>query len=266
MVRTCHQNGGRNMAENCSRRQPCDPRLKNGHVDVWCVSLDMEPSVLSGFHPMLSEDERRKASRFRFKNMKARYVAARGVLRSIIAAYLDARPGDLAFQYGRYGKPALAGAFSDAEITFNMSHSHGMALYAVSFGNAVGVDIEKIRSGMSFHRIAKRFLSPRESEILQRLPPDQVKNAFFTCWTRKEAYIKARGEGLSSLLSRFSVSLAPGDPPALIDHQPDPGEISRWSLTDLQIGAGYAAALAVEGHGLTVTKKKWDIAATPRDI
>ena len=159
------------MAENCPRRHPRDPRLKNGHVDVWCVSLDMEPSVLSGFHPMLSEDERRKASRFRFKNMKARYVAARGVLRSIIAAYLDARPGDLAFQYGRYGKPALAGAFSDAEITFNMSHSHGMALYAVSFGNAVAWISKKFVQACLFTESRNDFFLPASPRSCSGFPP-----------------------------------------------------------------------------------------------
>jgi 4'-phosphopantetheinyl transferase len=240
----------------CHDRIPHDLALKDDHVDVWCVPLTVDESRLSSTLQFLSADERVKAGRMRFKNAREYYVAARGFLRLIIASYLDEQPKDLIFQYGQHGKPALADGFSNVEISFNMSHSHGMALYCVGLKRRLGVDIEKIRTDMSFGRIAKRFFSSKEYEALEKLPPERQKYGFFNCWTRKEAYIKAKGEGISSLISRFAVSLAPGEPAALLDHQLDGQEVSRWSIVDLDVGPEYAAALAVEGQGVIVTRKK----------
>lgn len=235
---------------------PREIQLKNDNVDVWCAPLHMDAFSLNSLRNFLAEDERMKADRLRFKRVREDYVAARGLLRLILAAYLNEQPKDLEFQYGQHGKPALANELSRTGITFNMSHSHGMALYCVGLGQELGADIEKIRADMSFEKIAKRFFSSLEYEALKKLPDDQLKNGFFNCWTRKEAYIKAKGEGLSSLISRFAVSLVPGEPAALLDHQLDAGEVNRWSIMDLDVGPGYAAALAVEGKGITVTQKE----------
>jgi 4'-phosphopantetheinyl transferase len=237
-------------------RIPHDIQLKNDNVDVWCVSLLMDAFSLNSVRNFLAEDERMKADRLRFKRVREDYVAARGLLRLILATYLNVQPKELEFQYGQHGKPALADELSHTGITFNMSHSHGMALYCVGLEQELGADIEKIREDMSFEKIAKRFFSSLEYEALQKLPDDQLKYGFFNCWTRKEAYIKAKGEGLSSLISRFAVSLAPGEPAALLDHQLDAGEVNRWSIMDLDVGPGYTAALAVEGKGVTVTQKE----------
>jgi 4'-phosphopantetheinyl transferase len=237
-------------------RMPRDLRLKNDNVDVWRASLHMDASSLSALREFLVEDERMKADRLRFKRVRENYVAARGSLRLILAAYLNKQPKNLEFQYGQHGKPSLADGLNRKGITFNMSHSHGMALYCVGLEREIGADIEKIRTDMSFEKIGKRFFSSLEYETLKQLPDDQLKNGFFNCWTRKEAYIKAKGEGLSSLISRFAVSLVPGEPAALLDHQLDAGEINRWSLIDLDVGPGYTAALAVEGKGVTVTRKE----------
>jgi len=237
-------------------RIPHDIQLKNDNVDAWCVSLLMDASSLNSVRDFLAKDERMKADRLRFKRVRNNYIAARGLLRLILAAYLNQQPKHLEFQYGQHGKPALADELSRTGITFNMSHSHGMALYCVGLERQLGADIEKIREDMSFEKIAKRFFSSLEYEALQKLPDDQLKYGFFNCWTRKEAYIKAKGEGLSSLISRFAVSLAPGEPAALLDHQLDAGEVNRWSIMDLDVGPGYTAALAVEGKGVTVTRKE----------
>ncbi len=236
-------------------KTPLDLQLIKNNVDVWTVSLNMDETAFSSLLHSLSEDERTKAGRMRIEKPRKYYVAARGLLRLILAAYLSEQPENLEFQYGPHGKPALADGFQTTGITFNMSHSHGMALYGVSLERPLGVDIEKIREDMSFDRIAKRFFSSREYEALKRLPADQLKYGFFNCWTRKEAYIKAKGEGLSSLISRFAVSLAPGEPAALVEHQLDAGEITRWSVRDLDVGPDYSAALAVEGQGVTVTMR-----------
>jgi len=231
-------------------------QLKNDNVDVWCVSLEVDKSCLSSLQQSLSEDERMKAGRMRFKNKRDDYVAARGLLRLIIAAYLKEKPERLGFQYGPHGKPELAKEFIGTGLTFNMSHSHGLAVYGVGHKRVLGVDIEKIRSDMSFTKIAKRFFSPLEFETLQKLPAEQQKQGFFTCWTRKEAYIKAIGQGLFFPLNRFDVSLVPGEPAALLADRKDPRQVSRWTIVNLDVDPNYAAALVVEGKEITVSVKE----------
>jgi len=151
---------------------------------------------------------------------------------------------ELAFDLNEFGKPELAGS----EIMFNLSHSHGLALFAVTRGRAIGIDIERIREEMTIGKIARRFFSPAEASALSALPAHQQAEAFFNCWTRKEAWIKARGQGLSIALNSFEVSLAPGEPARLRATRPDPEEASRWSLVALACEPGYAAALAVAGE------------------
>ena len=147
---------------------------------------------------------------------------------------------------------------SDADaIRFNLSHSHGKALYAVSRGREIGVDLEFIRGDLEAEQIAERFFSHSEIETLRALPLSLRKHAFFLCWTRKEAYIKARGEGLSLPLDQFDVSLIPGEPAALLSTQSDSDEALRWSLRNLTPASGYAAALATEGRDWTLSCWQW---------
>ena len=174
-------------------------------------------------------DERARADRFYFARDREHFIVARGVLREILGCYLKRVPKSLCFCYGSHGKPALAGEFDGEAIRFNVSHSHGVALYAISRGRAVGIDLERIRFDLPVAEIAERFFSKREDAMLRSLPTDVQHQAFFRCWTRKEAYIKARGEGLSLPLDQFDVSLAPGEPAAVLGTQRDPSEASRWS-------------------------------------
>ena len=215
-------------------------------ADVWRVSLEADKESLESFQQFLSKDEREKIQRLRFEKARNNFIAARYYLRRIIAPYLNAEPEDLEFKYGPYGKPLLAENFESTGTCFNMSHSHGLALYAVTSGQAVGVDIEKVRPDLDCIKIAERYFSPQEVEALRRLPKDQQRQGFFNCWTRKEAYLKGKGEGFSSPADRFQVSLAPGEPAALLGHRLDPAEVSKWSIEDLDVGRGYTAALAVE--------------------
>jgi len=238
-----------------SNKTPSDIHLKNENVDIWCIPLKMNEFKMNTFLKSLSDDEREKAGRLRFNHVKEAFIASRGLLRLILSTYLNIKPQDLEFRYGEHGKPFIQDGFGHGGLTFNMSHSHGMALYGVGLNRSVGVDIEKIRSDMSFENIAKRFFSPPEYEALLKLPPDQIETAFFRCWTRKEAYIKAKGAALSSSIKHFSVSLAPGEPAALLEHQLDAAEVTRWSILDLDVGPDYAAALSVDGHDVTITKK-----------
>jgi len=216
------------------------------HADVWCVSLEVEKDSLESLQRFLSKDERKKIQRLRFEKVRNSFIAGRYYLRVIVAPYLNTKPENLEFQYGPYGKPALAGKFESTGTCFNMSHSHGLALYAVTSGQAVGVDIEKVRPDLDCIKIAERYFSPQEVEALRKLPKDQQRQGFFNCWTRKEAYLKAKGAGFSSPADQFQVSLTPGEPAALLGHRLDPLEVAKWSIEDLDVGPDYTAALAVE--------------------
>ncbi len=216
-------------------------------VHVWRAALADEAPDMQQLWPLLAPDEKARAQRFHFQRDGARFLMARGILRIILSRYLNQEPQALRFTYGRYGKPALESAGTDA-LRFNLSHSDGLALYAVTRNRELGIDVERVRSERAEKQIAERFFSPREVAALRMLPRSVQTEAFFNCWTRKEAYIKATGHGVSSALHRFSVSLAPGETAALLQTLDDEGEASRWSLCALNAGTGYAGALAVEGH------------------
>ncbi|MGB8476810.1 MAG: 4'-phosphopantetheinyl transferase superfamily protein [Candidatus Acidiferrum sp.] len=226
-------------------------------VHVWRAVLDQSPSQIQTYLHSLAADEQARAERFYFERDREHFIVARGVLRAILSGYLSRAPGCLSFCYGSQGKPALAGESDGDAIRFNVAHSHGVALYAVTRGRQVGIDLERIRFDLAIAEIAERFFSQREVAMLRTLPTGVQRQAFFRCWTRKEAYIKARGEGLSLPLNQFDVSLAPGEPAAVLGTQRDPSEASRWSLKELIPGPDYVAALAVEGHGLCLTGWQW---------
>jgi 4'-phosphopantetheinyl transferase len=164
----------------------------------------------------------------------------------------------VSFTYGEYGKPAVAAeTCGSLPLRFNLSHSHEVACCAVACGREVGVDVEHLREGVEVMSLAAHFFSRGEVAALGALPPDQKPRAFFNCWTRKEAYIKAKGEGLSHPLGEFTVSLEPGSPAALLSTERDPAEAARWSLTELPFGDDYAAALACEGPAPVVRWRDW---------
>jgi len=226
-------------------------------VHVWRATLDQTPSQIQSFLHNLAADEQARAERFYFEKDREHFIAARGVLRAILGGYLNRPPECLSFCYNSHGKPALAGESDGDAIRFSVSHSYGVALYAVTRGREVGIDIERIRFDLEVAEIAERFFSRREVAMLRTLPSEVQRQAFFRCWTRKEAYIKARGEGLSLPLDQFDVSLAPGEPAAVLGTQPDPSEASRWSLQELAAGPGYEAALAVEGQDWRLSCWQW---------
>jgi 4'-phosphopantetheinyl transferase len=231
--------------------------LGNNAVHVWRVSLDQSPSQIAVFRHSLDDDERSRADRFYFSRDRERFIVARGILRAILGRYANRAPDSLSFSYNTYGKPALVSESDADKICFNLSHSHGKALYAVGRGGEIGVDLEFIRCDLEARQIAERFFSHSEIETLRALPPSLRKYAFFLCWTRKEAYIKARGEGLSLPLDQFDVSLIPGEPAALLSAQSDSDDALRWSLRNLNPAPGYAAALATEGRDWTLSCWQW---------
>jgi 4'-phosphopantetheinyl transferase len=218
---------------------PLSLSLKTSEVHVWRLELEQPPER---FIKLLDADEFARATRFYFEKDQRHFVVARGFLRVLLGRYLDSDPKRLKFVYGAYGKPALETAGS---LRFNMSHSHGMALYAFTDGCDIGVDVEQVRADFTSDDIARRYFSPVEVQSLCGLPNEERVASFFRCWTRKEAYIKAIGLGLSQPLDGFDVTLAPDEPPALL--RTDDGTHERWSMANVEVGSGYAGALVVEG-------------------
>ena len=220
---------------------PSSPSLETGTVHVWRIALNQEDDRLERFRQTLEAGELERAGRFHFDKDRRHFIVARGFLRSVVARYLGSQPEALRFEYGAYGKPALG---SEHTLRFNLSHSNEVALLAVSLDAEIGVDVEHIRADFASEDIARRYFSRAEVEVFNALPPEERVAAFFRCWTRKEAYIKAIGKGFSQSLSAFDVTLAPGMAPALLRAEDD--DASRWWMSDIEVGEGYAGALIVE--------------------
>lgn len=233
------------------------PTLAPGEVHAWRAWLDLSPEVLDRLAASLGDDERERAARFRLERHRQRFVAAHGALRAILGLYLSRPAAALGFERGPQGKPRLQEAAGVPDLRFNLAHSRDLALCAVARGAEVGADVEAIRPMPDAERIAARFFSAREQAMLRELPPGRREEAFVLGWTRKEAYLKAQGSGLSQPLSGFSVSLQPGEPARLLDVEGHPGEAARWSLVALSPAPGYAAALAVEGPIRRLVRWSW---------
>jgi len=222
--------------------------LASHDVHIWLAKLNSLTVHVQHMAEHLDEDERTRAERFHFTRDRERYIVGRGVLRSILGRYLNLKPDSVRFSYGPHGKPRLAERPSDCTLRFNLAHSNELALYAFTRGREIGVDVEYLRILPDQGQIADSFFSPRENAILQALPASQRQTAFFNCWTRKEAYIKATGDGLSTALDEFDVSLNPGEPTHLVNVEIDCDESSRWTMKAFTPALDYVAALAVEGH------------------
>jgi 4'-phosphopantetheinyl transferase len=232
--------------------------LPPDQAHVWRVRLDRPDSEVERLRATLTPDELARADRFAFPKDRRHYVVARGALRAILAAYQDTTPAAISIRTTPQGKPYLSSPPPD--VRFNLSHSGQLALIAVTQGREVGVDIEQVDADSGPKKLlalARRFFSPTEVAALDSLPADSQTEAFYACWTRKEAYLKARGGGLSLPLDSFDVSLRPGEPPALLATRDDPAQAARWSLHALDPGPGYAAALAVEGHSVAIQCWEW---------
>ncbi len=208
---------------------------------MWIRTLEVSPALERSCYELLSSEERERAARYRAGKPRDNFILTRGTLRSLVATCVGAKPQELSFRYSEYGKPLLDGSF---DLRFNVSHTDGLALIALGKTREIGVDVEKITAAPDFKKLAARFFSARERDSLEQLSGEELPTAFFRCWTRKEAYVKARGEGLSLPLHQFDVSVAPSETQALLATRPDPAEASRWALQDLPVSNGYVAALA----------------------
>ncbi len=222
-------------------------RIGSKEVHVWSTFLDVDAERVLSLQRLLTEDELVRAERLRITPVRDRFIVARAFVRQVLARYLEREAGDIRFVYGRHGKPELAEGNDETAIRFNLSHSGNMALMAIARDREVGVDVEQMRPEICYLPLAERFFSPCEVAALRSLPENTRLEAFYTCWTRKEAYIKGCGAGLSLPLDSFDVSLHPREPAALLSHRTLPGEVSRWSIADIPVPPGYHASLVFEG-------------------
>ena len=235
-------------------RPPDKLDLQSYQVDVWRARLELTSHVLNQLKSTLSEEETERAARFHFSADEDRFIAAHGCLRDVLARYLHCEPRKLNFSTNRYGKPTLC----DHKLEFNLTHSGEYALIAITRESKVGVDVERIRQGISSQVIAQQYFSKSEVAELQASPLAGREIAFFSCWTRKEAYIKAHGLGLSLPLESFDVSVNPDGPAMLRATRPDPHETARWTLLSLEINSCYASAIVVEGRELELRLWDWN--------
>lgn len=229
---------------------PTPPALAEHELHVWRASLDVPPLLLRKLESALKADEKERAEKFVVPQARERFIAARGILRELLATYLEIDPANVALEYGSQGKPSLSSAHK-SKICFSVSHSLGMALFAFASGYEVGVDIEQIKANFKGMEIASHFFSSEEIAALAKLRPELAVDAFFGCWTRKEAYVKARGQGLSIPLRSFTVNFA-------LSKQLLPDERGAlWSCCALEPAPGFAGAVVAAGENWSLKHWEW---------
>jgi len=223
-----------------ARLVPGDP------YEIVVFRLDTEPEAIRASAALLSDAERQRASRFAFDHDRRRFIVGRAQLRRLLAARLGVRPETVELVYGPRGKPALSRCFADSEVRFNVSHSGDVAVYAFALGREIGIDVEAIRVICDADDIAARFFSRCEYEAYCALDRSDRPLGFFNCWTRKEAFVKALGDGLYHPLDRFDVSLTPGVPANILRVESTPGEDCGWTLDSLVPEPGFIGAVVVQ--------------------
>lgn len=220
------------------------------NVHVWAVELDDANFDASVWHARLSSEEQARAARFKFDRDRRRFIVAHAALRDILAGYVNADAAQLEFVHGPDGKPQLAPPFAATDIKFNLSHSHERGVLAVSHGREIGIDIESVRPDFAFDDVAEHFFTAREVKALRTLPPALQRQGFYKCWTSKEAFLKAKGTGLSGELDEVEITVEGGR--VRIEAQ-----VAGWWLTELDPGDGYEAALVSETPPLEIFYYRW---------
>ena len=225
-------------------------------VHVWRVSFDLSRPETVATYEVLSADERQRADRYISEEARRRFIIDRSTLRRILAHYLLSDPADIVFAYNRYGRPVVDSPVEKRGVVFNLSHSAERALYAISGGTPVGVDVERMRP-LDFTGISKRFFAPSEASVLAALPETGKIDAFYECWTRKEAFVKAQGTGLHLDLNQVVVTLGPDTPPQVVRIRESEDGADLWSLHDIDAGEGFKAALAVKSRNIKVIQRDY---------
>jgi 4'-phosphopantetheinyl transferase len=238
------------------------PALTAGAVHVWRLRLDLAPAQIASLRRVLNDAERFRADRFHAERHRHRFIACRAQVRKLLAGYLNESPERINFVHGPHGKPALSDSYRVSGIHFNVSNSHDMALCAVALQCELGVDVEYLREGRDHEGLAARFFAPPEIEALGRLPADRRTAAFFNCWTRKEAVLKAVGIGIAFPLDRLVVTLVPNDRARVLAFDGTPAAAANWWLEHLEPAPGYVGAVAAEGDDRLLFRWTYDPSVT----
>jgi 4'-phosphopantetheinyl transferase len=228
--------------------------LSEDEAHVWRADLALNECFQNSFLKLLSPDEKNRAKKFRFAKDSQNFIVARGILRSLISKYLEINPAEVSFRYSDFGKPSIANNHS---LQFNISHSQNIALFAFTKKFNIGVDVEFVNPDVEVKEIAASFFSKNEIKNLLALPEQQQTLGFFYCWTRKEAFIKAVGEGLSFPLDKFEVSVEPNKPVKLLATYRQPKDVSKWSIYSLSPEANFVGGLVIEGLVEKVKCWRW---------
>ena len=231
--------------------------LAENEVHVWRAPLEMSANNIEHLQHILVDEEIERASRFYFEKDRRNWIVVHALLRSILGQYLKSDPRRLRFTTNDYGKPLIISPLVGKRLHFNLSHSGDFVLYAFAYEREVGVDIEQVRAGIAYRELAAHYFSVHECAALDALPANLQEEAFFLCWSRKEAYIKARGKGLSLPLNQFDVSLSPNEPPRLLGSRENPRGAEHWSLYNLFLERGYVGSLAIEESGWQLCCWQW---------
>ncbi len=245
------------------RTSPGTQALGRNEVHVWLTEHDPGQALNAQYVASLSGEEHARAAGFRFEEHRVRFVARRYFLRAVLGKYLEIEPHRIGIETNFYGKPQVCGR---TPLSFNLSHSGNVSLLALAEDKELGIDIERIDRTVNVDEVSRRFFSRMEVAQILGLPPELRKPAFFVCWARKEAFVKAVGRGLSLPLDRFSVSCGPGEPAALLEGGDEENELPRWVLLDLPSVPGFATALAGEVPIEHVTCRRWECAGEYREL
>ncbi|GAB4438026.1 MAG: 4'-phosphopantetheinyl transferase superfamily protein [Anaerolineae bacterium] len=236
---------------------PANLVLAPDEIHVWRAALDQPAAQVAQFARLLASDEQLRANRFHFERDQQRFIVGRGILRTILGRYLGCDGSEFQFSYGARGKPALTNPIAEPPLYFNPAHSGGLMVIVLASNQELGVDVEQIRPIADMEQIVQRFFAPSEQAALLGLPVEQRQEAFFNGWTRKEAYLKALGDGLARPLDQFCVSLVPGEPARLLSIREDEADASHWFLRSFHPAPGYVAAVAVRGHAWRFNYWDW---------
>ena len=229
-------------------KSPVELRLDNACVDVWRSQIDLSAAKISEYRSMLCEEELKRTEKFTFPNKQEEYVVTRGLLRSALALVLKEDPASFSFKYSESSKPYLTTEVDRQAVAFNVSHSHGQALVAISLDRKLGVDIEKIRPEVEYEKLAERFFSKAEHKALMQCAAEERVAAFFATWTRKEAFVKAVGKGIAFGLSEFDVNVDANAPPKMLHTRWDADDVNNWHMANIESVNSHMATVVADGR------------------
>ena len=234
---------------------PASLLLQAGQIHIWQASLTVAPNLLPFYAAPLSIDEQQRAARFHFQKDTNQFIVGRGILRKLISRYSHIAPKDIVFQYNAHGKPSIT---SPSKLKFNISHSGGRALFAFTLGGDIGIDIEATDRKIDIGQIAQQFFAPGEREVILSMSPEEQLNAFFHCWTCKEAFIKAHGQGLSLPLDQFEVEVDRNRPAALKVVGWAPEIVNQWDMRAFTPQEGFTAAIVYHKAIKEINHFRWE--------